>query len=199
MSHIAAALAKSKGKNVPPPSPEGLKDLPALRIGPPASPIIRAPGQTLPPFQPKPAPVVAAPPPPAAAVAGPASPKRGVLIAVVSVVLLVAGASAWLLFKPASASALFASPPAPVPAATPVKVAPAAIAPVRKGPSAELTEKIRVLPITAAAGGGSQRLSVSGKVYEPGDTVVEGLVLQSIETEEIVFRDTEGNLYTRRL
>jgi hypothetical protein len=58
---------------------------------------------------------------------------------------------------------------------------------------------MRRLPITAAAGGGSQRLSVAGKVFEPGDAVIEGLILQSIENAEIVFRDADGNLYTRRL
>ena len=71
--------------------------------------------------------------------------------------------------------------------------------PVRSKPSPILADIVRTLPITGAAAGGSQRLSVRGKIFEPGDTITEGLILQSIENSEIIFRDTEGNLYKRRL
>ncbi|MCX6950589.1 MAG: hypothetical protein NTV51_00130, partial [Verrucomicrobia bacterium] len=124
-----------------------------------------------------------------------------------TVILAVVGVSAWLLLKsdgtfikpaPAAPATAAAAPAGPVTPAKP-KADPAMAVPEGKTPSPEFKEKVRLLPITAAAGGGSQRLSVGGKVYEPGDTVVEGLVLQAIENEEIVFRDAEGNLYTRRL
>jgi hypothetical protein len=147
---------------------------------------------------PAPAPegVVKSQPPPAA------PPKPWVLLTVVVVILAIAGVSGWLLLKNDTAFANFVrrKPVAPAPAAPPVQLAPVEAPPaVVDNRSPELMEKVRLLPITAAAGGGSQRLSVGGKVYEPGNTVVEGLILQSIESEEIVFRDAAGNLYTRRL
>ena len=73
-----------------------------------------------------------------------------------------------------------------------------AAAPLLANPSPILADVVRTLPITGAAAGGSQRLSVGGKIFEPGDVITEGLILQSIEKSEIVFRDTEGNLYQRR-
>jgi hypothetical protein len=110
---------------------------------------------------------------------------------------IIAGAAMWFFLgaeNPFGQTAV--PPPAPV---TPNKVAPIAPKPERNGPSDALAAKVRLLPVTGAAGGSSQRLSVSGKVYEPGETVVEGLVLQSIENDQIIFRDADGNLYTRRL
>lgn len=226
MSHIAAALAKSKGKNVPSPATPGATGgagggLPALRIGPQTTPVLIKPGavqvaplasgSTVTPFKDTDQPV-------SSIVAPPEPPKRAMFFTVVVVVAVILGISAWLLLKkdnlfanlrlikgtPAEASAAHGAVtgPATGPAngAAPAKASPAEAAAVERKPiNQALVDKVRLLPITAAAGGSSQRLSVGGKVFEPGETVVEGLILQSIETEEIVFRDPEGNLYTRRL
>lgn len=204
MSHIAAALAKSKGKNVTPPKPEGLHDVPMLKVGPPPNPFLKKTGSVpVKPAAPKTATAVSptgVTGPAGATVAAASAPparKRALLFTGMAVLLVVVGAGAWFFLQPETPA-----PSAPVPptsTARPTVAPPPAVAPERNGPSDALTEKMRRLPITAAAGGGSQRLSVAGKVYEPGDTVIEGLVLQSIENEEIVFRDAEGNLYTRRL
>jgi len=184
---------------VAPPSPEGLKAVPTLRVGPAPVPFLKTPGTN--PAAPRPSANVTPSVPPATKI------KIGVLITAVTVILGVVCVSAWLLLKsdvtfsksaPASSAPTVAAPATPSAPAKP-KAEPAVLDPVGRTPSPALKEKVRLLPITAAAGGGSQRLSVAGKVYEPGDTVVEGLVLQAIENEEIVFRDLEGNLYTRRL
>ncbi len=223
MSHIAAALAKSKGKDVAPPasaaaSPaEGVKAVPSLRIGPSSTPVL---SKAAPKIAPLPivkpiAPVSSLPPtalaPVATAPAPTTAPKSSIVIAVVSVIVVIAAVLAWMLLKKdntfsAPAAAATDTPSAPGAAAVGAKPAAARPAAIPTAPaesvspaSLALAEKVRLLPITGAAGGGSQRLSVSGKVYEPGDTVAEGLILQSIEAEEIVFRDTAGNLYTRRL
>lgn len=223
MSHIAAALAKSKGKDVAPPasapaSPaEGVKAVPSLRIGPSSTPVLSKAAPKIAPLPiVKPIAPVASLPPTATAPVAPApapttAPKSSIIIAVVSVIVVLAGVLAWMLLKKdntfsAPAAATAGAPPAataPGAGAKPGSAQPVAIPAAPAEPlspaSLALAEKVRLLPITGAAGGGSQRLSVSGKVYEPGDTVVEGLILQSIEAEEIVFRDTAGNLYTRRL
>ncbi len=223
MSHIAAALAKSKGKDVPSPASasaaplDGTKAAPSLRIGPSSKPVLSqatskiTPIPILKPIAPTASlpPAAALPPTPVPTTA----PKSSVVIAVVSVIVLIAAVFGWMLLKKDNtfATPVAAAPDTPATAASPNAASkPAAAQPAKLPtalPAAEppspaslaLAEKVRLLPITGAAGGGSQRLSVSGKVYEPGDTVVEGLVLQSIEAEEIVFRDTAGNLYTRRL
>lgn len=222
MSHIAAALAKSKGKDVAPPASapastaEGVKAAPSLRIGPSSTPVL---SKAAPKIAPLPivkpiAPVTSLPPtvtaPIAPTLAPTTAPKSSIVIAVVSVIVVIAGVLAWMLLKkdntfsaPPAAAADAVSAAAPASAAKPTAAQPATIPTATAEPlspaSLALAEKVRLLPITGAAGGGSQRLSVSGKVYEPGDTVVEGLILQSIEAEEIVFRDAAGNLYTRRL
>lgn len=175
MSHIAAALAKSKGKQVASPSSEGIKGVPSIRIGPPATPLLKTPGVK--PLEPR---VAADPAVPAASASG---PKRGLLIAIVAAILGVVGVSAWLLLKkditftrPASAAPATPAPTAPAPAApvastplvsapvaaapvppapvkaasvkpAPVKAEPVALEPGRKGPSADLQEKVRTLPI----------------------------------------------------
>jgi hypothetical protein len=223
VSHIAAALAKSKGKDVPSPaaaasSPlDGTKAVSSLRIGPSSKPVLSpAPPKLTPLPIVKPIAPTASLPPAAALPPTPVpttAPKSSVVVAVVTVIVLIAAVFAWMLLKKdntfaapfAAASgtpAAGASPnAASKPAAAPLAKLPAALVAAEPASPASLAlaEKVRLLPITGAAGGGSQRLSVSGKVFEPGDTVVEGLILQSIEAEEIVFRDSAGNLYTRRL
>lgn len=217
VSHIAIALAKSKGKAVPPPSPEGDSAVSRLRIGPSAKPVLSQPTARMAPLSViTPATAPATPPLPARipSTAIPAAsvtaPKWGILIAVTFLIVVIVAASAWLLLKKDNAFALPTPPPLattitpatvtpPTPAATLAKPAKVVLEAPLSTPSPALAEKVRLLPITGAAGGGSQRLSVSGKIFEPGDTVIEGLILQSIENAEIVFRDPEGNLYTRRL
>ncbi len=137
--------------------------------------------------------------------------KVSVLVTIICVILAVAGGSAWLLLKKDNTfSSLLASKsvapapasPAPVAVQSAVATAPAKVVPIESVPavgSPVIAEKVRKLPITAAAGGASQRLSMGGKIYEPGDMVAEGIILQAIETEEIVFRDLEGNIYSRKL
>lgn len=223
VSHIAAALAKSKGKDVAPPASapastaDGVKAVPSLRIGPSSTPVL---SKAAPKIAPLPivkpiAPVTSLPPTAIAPVdptpAPTTAPKSSIVIAVVSVIVVIAGVLAWMLLKrdntfstpPAAATDTPSAAAAPAAGAKPGPTQPAAIPAGSAEPlspaSLALAEKVRLLPITGAAGSGSQRLSVSGKVYEPGDTVVEGLILQSIEAEEIVFRDAAGNLYTRRL
>jgi hypothetical protein len=222
VSHIAAALAKSKGKDVPPPaaapsSPlDVTKAVPGLRIGPSSKPVL---SPAAPKFTPvpivKPIAPTASLPPAAALPPTPVpttAPKSSVVVAVVSVIVLIAAVFAWMLLKkdntfaaPVTSADAPSIPPSTTVATKPAVAQPAKLPvalPVAEPPSPAslaLAEKVRLLPITGAAGGGSQRLSVSGKVFEPGDTVVEGLILQSIEAEEIVFRDSAGNLYTRRL
>jgi hypothetical protein len=192
VSHIAAALAKSKGKNVTPPKPEGLHDVPTLKVGPPPNPFFQKPAAAA--VKPAAAQTAAALAPAASA---PPPRKRVGLFPGVAVLLVVAVAGVWFLTQTATPAPSIPAPTAPA-TQTPA-TPPAPAAPERAGPSDVLTEKMRRLPITAAAGGGSQRLSVAGKVFEPGDAVIEGLILQSIENAEIVFRDADGNLYTRRL
>jgi hypothetical protein len=192
VSHIAAALAKSKGKNVTPPKPEGLHDVPTLKVGPPPNPFLQKPAAAA--VKPAAAQTAAALAPAASA---PPPRKRVGLFPGVAVLLVVAVAGVWFLTQTATPAPSIPAPTAPA-TQTPA-TPPAPAAPERAGPSDVLTEKMRRLPITAAAGGGSQRLSVAGKVFEPGDAVIEGLILQSIENAEIVFRDADGNLYTRRL
>jgi hypothetical protein len=192
VSHIAAALAKSKGKNVTPPKPEGLHDVPTLKVGPPPHPVLQKPAAAA--VKPAAAQTAAALAPAASA---PPPRKRVGLFPGVAVLLVVAVAGVWFLTQTATPAPSIPAPTAPA-TQTPA-TPPAPAAPERAGPSDVLTEKMRRLPITAAAGGGSQRLSVAGKVFEPGDAVIEGLILQSIENAEIVFRDADGNLYTRRL
>jgi hypothetical protein len=221
VSHIATALARSKGKNLPSGTSapmEGTGVLPALRIGPQTTPVLLS--GSLSPFPlsgsaaSSSSTVPAAPKAPVSTiVAPPTPPKRGVFFGAVSVIVVIAGVCAYFLLKTDNAFSQFArnkagaSPAAGSSAAgtanAPITAVPAkatlSAEPERKPPSEALAEKVRILPITGAAGGASQRLSVNGKIYEPGETVSEGLILQSIETEEIVFRDAEGNLYTRRL
>jgi hypothetical protein len=106
------------------------------------------------------------------------------------------GAAAWYLRR--SSAPVVPTLPTQASAAIPLPAPSVVAEPLRAKPSPILADIVRTLPITGAAAGGSQRLSVRGKIFEPGDLVAEGLILQSIENSEIVFRDTEGNLYKRR-
>ncbi len=195
VSHIATALAKSKGKDVRP-AAGSVTNVPALRVGPVGdSPMLKSTGPT-----------AVAPARGSASVAplttgAPAvthRPKRKKIIAGGWLLVVGGGIAVWLLLGGVNPFAKFSTPPPP-PALTQPKIAPVTIVPARMLPSDALAAQVRLLAITAAAGGSSQRLSVGGKVYEPGETVVDGLILQSIENAEIVFRDADGNLYTRRL
>ena len=201
MSYIAAALARSKGKDLSPPKPVGLHDLPAVTIGPAPTPCLQQPAAARLPLAARPPAATLRPPgpPEQADAADPTHPARNRVLrwAGVAGLLALAAAAAW--YFPSTGHPAPSPLPPPVATAQPLQPPPPALAPARTGPSAMLKETMRQLPITAAAGGGSQRLSVSGKIYKSGDTVVDGLVLHAIENEAIIFRDAAGNLYTRRL
>ena len=46
---------------------------------------------------------------------------------------------------------------------------------------------------------GGKRVLIAKKVYAPGDTVAECLVLHEVFADLIVFRDAAGNFYQRQL
>jgi hypothetical protein len=195
VSHIATALAKSKGKDVRP-AAGSVTSVPTLRVEPVGdSPILNTAGTAPAPARRSATVAPGATPAPAV---GPPKKRKKLIVVAGLVIVVVGGLAAWLLLGGENPLANSVPPPPP-PSVSRTKVAPVAINPERKGPSDALAAKVRLLAITAAAGGSSQRLSIGGKVYEPGETVTEGLILQSIENDEIVFRDADGNLYTRRL
>ena len=195
MSQIAAALARSKGKKVEPVAAE-------TSVVPPIS--------------------VSAPPLPTKAVAAPkpkASPK---LIAIVAGSVLAVGLAVWFVLSAAPTppvikkAATAVTPPAarPVPPVAtvapavvpvaappaPVPVVPATAAPVvDPGPMApELVEQLKKLVISARRAGTDPRIVIGRTVYIPGDTVIEGVVLESVAPDRLVFRDAEHRRYERR-
>lgn len=191
MSHIAAALAKSKGRDVKAPPASGVNDVPLARIGPVANPFLA------PVAAPKVAPVVYQAEKPKRHF-----PVRAIALTVVALFVAVLGFYLWTLLRKDNLFSELLPRTKPTPVAVPAKIAPlppTVSPPTAPTPSDLMREKVRQLPISSAAGGAIQRLTVGGKVYQPGETVTEGLILQAIETDEIVFRDTTGSVYTRRL
>lgn|GEM_PF-2140466 len=187
-SHIAAALAKSQGRKVTPPLPGTLHNVPSFQKAGTPNPFLtklRTATGT-----PKPAPSQYSPVPP------PKITRWFIVTAGLVFLAMILGAAAWY-YRRSSAPAI-STPTTQASAAISLPAASLAADPVRSKPSPILADRVRTLPITGAAAGGSQRLSVRGIIFEPGDTVTEGLILQSIENSEIVFRDAEGNLYKRR-
>ena len=191
MSHIAAALAKSKGRDVKVPPGSGIDDVPLARVGPVANPFLDR--NTAPP----PSPVATQTPRPRRV-----WPVRAIVITVVAVFIVVLGFYLWTLLRKDNLFSELLPRPKPTPVAAPAKIAPlppTVSSPLPPSPSELIKEKVRNLSISSAAGGSVQRLIIGGKVYQPGDVVTEGLILQAIESEEIVFRDTAGKIYPRRL
>lgn len=202
MSHIAAALAKSKGKKV---------EAPPGTLVPPALP---APVLPMP---------VRAPAPAAAAAA--AAPKKFPLPLVLGggLTVLVLAAAAWFFLKPAAGPAetpavvaakpavpaSVAKPPAlPPPAAAPVVTAPVPATPARPAvvtpppvtgspDIALLQEQVAKFSVTVRKGGTDQRAVINGKTYVPGDRVADALTLQEVLGDRIILRDDSGHLYTK--
>ena len=184
MSQIAAALARSKGKKVDP--------------VPPAESVVPAIHTSTPPM-----------PPPA----GPAQPAKrkftprdiaGAGAAGIALLVVL-----FLIFRPTAAP----EPPpkakaiaaAPAPAATPPPAAapqpaptPAAEAPPAEGFPAELETQLKALVISARRTGAEPRIVVGGKVFAPGDEVLPGAVLESVQADKVVFRDAAKNRFERR-
>ncbi|MEI6861572.1 MAG: hypothetical protein WCL04_04905 [Verrucomicrobiota bacterium] len=195
MSHIAAALAKSKGKKVEAPPP-GTPVAPALP--PPVLPMaLRAP----------------------ASATAAAAPKKFSLPLVLGggLALVAVAAAGWFLLKPAAGPAekpavIAAKPVIPAsvvkpPVSPPVATAPvtapparpAAVtpAPVAGSPDAALQEQVAKFSVTLRKGGSDQRAVINGKTYVPGDRVADVLTLQQVLGDRIILRDDSGNLYSK--
>lgn len=140
-----------------------------------------------------------------------APPKKSVrtyiLAGAGALVLLVIG---WLVLRPEPAlppaPTVAASAPAKPVAAAPVPkpVAKPAALPAEKsadaaGPMApELEDQLRKLTITARRTGKGARIVVGGKVFEPGDTVIPGVLLDSVQADRVIFRNAENQRFERR-
>jgi hypothetical protein len=190
MSHIATALAKSKGRSVTP-------EKGSTPLGPTVSPL----------------PVAEAPKPPAAR----KFPLPIVAGAVAALGVLAVGG--WLFLRTPSESpqlpaavkpaapapkpapaATAPPPPAPSttvkPTATATLPAPAtpASTPSVATPAPDLQVQVRQLVVTGRMAN-PQRASINGKVYVPGDRVTDTLTLKTVERDRIVLSDGNGQLY----
>ncbi len=192
MSHIAAALAKSKGKDAPAP--------PSAELAPQLS--------------------VAAAPVPAAAQTVPKKKISPVAILAGVVVLALAGGAAWLFFgakdeapaapakppasaaapkpaAPAPAAPKPSPPSAPAPAVTTVAApVPVAAVPDADAAAAQLHERVAKFSITARRVA-EQRVMIDGKMYAAGARVGEGLTVQEVRDDRVVFRDDSGRTYEK--
>jgi hypothetical protein len=197
MSFIAAALAKSKGKDVQPPPQEGLLPPPGLEMPSPPHP------QDFPsenPFQKR------------------RSGKLRLLV-VLAGVLLAVGILLFVKFrshpapppvqaKPVPAKeAAKPAPPAAKPAAEPAKTAvtppvakPAEVAPapVAPKPAEELLAIVHKFNVSAVMSGPNGRARIDGKTYYIGDPVIADLVLVDIRDGQLFFKDTVGAIYAKR-
>lgn len=199
VSHIAAALAKSKGKTVtPPPETAITPSTPGLGVSIPPMPVGDG---------------------------APAKKSRTPLIVGLVVALLALAGGAYWLLKPAAPVA--AAKPAPAPAkaapapgkvsetvaankkdqaaltselagqkaAAPAPVAPAAEAAV---PSGDFHELVRKFAVAAVMEGSNGRAVIDGKKVTIGTEVVPGLWLREIKNGRLIFRDAQQNEYLRR-
>lgn len=187
MSQIAAALARSKGKKVDP--------------VPPAESVVPAIHTSTPPM------------PPPAAPAQPAKRKfaprdiAGAGAAAIALLVIL-----FLVFRPSpppeppkpkakaapAAAPATAAPAAPAPAAPQPAPAPVAEVAPAEGFSAELEAQLKALVISARRTGAEPRIVVGGKVFAPGDEVVPGAFLDSVQADKVVFRDAAKNKIERR-
>ncbi|MBI3886014.1 MAG: hypothetical protein HY302_09840 [Opitutae bacterium] len=203
MSHIAAALAKSKGKAVQPVTEDVPKDRPAAGVSrPPMSmPANAAPG------------------------AGEARKKKILLLAAAALVIL--GAGAWFLLsqkdpQPAPAAVRSRAPaapaaaqpakqvdfarnpsPAPAPGAPPTLAAgapagSAAALAAEPVPSDEIFATVRKFTVSAVKAGPDGRAVINGKAYHVGDEVAPGITLSEIRDGQLLFADETGSVYPRR-
>jgi len=192
VSHIAAALAKSKGKKVEAPPP-GAALAPAL--APPVLPMpVRSPAS-------------------AAAPAPAAGKKISLTFGLGGGAALVVLAAGWFLLKPApepplrpaapAPAPVVAKPvaPAPVPAAVapPAPAKPSVIAPAlaAAAPDPALQDQVAKFSVTLRKPGTDQRAVINGKTYAPGDHVTDALTLYEVLADRVILRDDAGNLYLR--
>lgn len=191
MSHIATALAKSQGRDVKPPPGANIDDVPLARVGPVANPFLHTVNTKQ--VQPVVHSATEAQPAPRSAI-------RVVLLALGVSLVAALGLAAWMMRVGDNPLANFFTGAQSTPSAAVVpstkRTTPATQTQLND-PSAILQEKVRGLVITSAAGGAIQRVTIGGKVFQPGETVVDGLVLQSIENDAVIFRDSAGHLYPR--
>lgn len=197
MSHIAAALAKSKGKTVEPGALEDKPDAPASEASQPPMPSAVTPETSTRPT--------------ALQLAG-----GGLAVAVL-------GFAGWYLFL-RTPSKSTATPPQVavrvVPVPGPVvpmhepalaKTSPLGIeahpvvartvpvpATAAAGPSDEIYNSVRKFSLSAVKSGKNGRAMINGKTYNAGDEVVPGLVLTEIRDGLLIFTDAAGNTYSRR-
>ena len=200
MSHIAAALAKSKGKTVQPVSEEVPKDRLSAGVSRPPMSMPAMKGQT-----------------------GGDSSKRKLIGGVALAAVLVSG-GVWFLFgreapkpapTPAKVTALpltksgqpakvveFAKSDAKSAAASTVKAAPAApaatAAPETAAPSDEIFNTVKNFSVSAVKTGENARALINGKTYHAGDTVAPGITLHEIKDGLLIFTDDAGSAYPRR-
>ncbi len=195
MSHIAAALAKSKGRKVEAPPP-----------GTPVAPELTRPVLPMPARASSPA-------------AQPTVKKKFPLALVLGGggTVIILGTVGWFLLKPAAApsakpaaTAPQPAAPAPKPTASPPTTTPAPVAAVL-GPTptptqtllpptpeiAALQEQVAKFSVSARMSGANQRAMINGKVYVVGDHVTDSLTLQEVLSDRVVLRDDNGNLYSK--
>ena len=174
MSQIAAALARSKGKKVDPVASDA-SVIPEIHTSTPPMPTAATP-VTPPKFTPK-------------------------HIAIASGAAILVSVLVWFAWPspppPVAPKKIATVVPPPKPAEAPVATAAPANAP-DLGWDPKLEEQIRKLPITARRAGSGARIVVGKKIYEPGDTVIEGAILDSVLPDRIVFRDAQNHLLDRR-
>ena len=195
MSHIAAALAKSKGKAVQPVSEEVPKDRLSAGVSRPPMSMPAMKGQ-----------------------AGGDSSKRK-LIGGVALAALVLSGGVWFLFgretpKPAPAPAKvtaipttksgqpakvveFAKSDAKPTAASTGKTAPTS-APETTATSDEIFNTVKNFSVSAVKTGENARALINGKTYHAGDTVAPGITLHEIKDGLLIFTDDAGTAYPRR-
>lgn len=198
VSHIAAALAKSKGKAVTPP--------PETAITP------STPGLG-----------VSAPPMPDASSARTEKSRTPLIVGAVAALIVLGGAGYWLLkpsepsaaAKPQAAAPAKVAPPAgkvseavaankkdqaaltselagQKTAAKPVEAPPAEV------PTGDFHDLVRKLNVAAVMEGANGRAVIDGKKVSVGAEVLPGLWLREIKNGRLVFRDAQANEYVRR-
>lgn len=198
VSHIAAALAKSKGKAVtPPPETTVAPSTPGLGVSTP--PIVTA--ESAPPVQPR--------------------KRSSALVVTLATAAVLLGTGAWWFFGRTSVeprTVIAAPAPKPAPEITaqvaankntqaalvrtlsnpaPVAEAPRPAPPAEVG-AAEYFEIVRKFAVSAVLVGPNGRAMIDGKTRQVGAEVAPGLTLAEIAPGRLLFRDSAGNEYPRR-
>lgn len=194
MSHIAAALAKSKGKTVQP----ATEDVPTTSFrGGVSRPPISMPSM-------------------ADSSSGGAAKRKLIGGAVLAALLL--GGGTWFLFlrttpEAAPATSVTTKPVVAKPAQPanvvdfgkgPVTTAHAPTANVAAAeantpiPSEEMFSIVRNFSVSAVVTGANARALIGGKTYRVGDQVSPGITLHEIKESLLIFVDDAGSVYPRR-